>query len=917
MSRKMKMLSAIIFAVIVVCSLFNTTILAAENADTIIAGEVITSEGKTVVVAILQGKDDILTKSEIAAEYNGITKWNTKNGDRVSTGDTFSVGSNNYVVAIYGDVDSDGFIDSSDALLIERVVVKMAGYSLNEVQRIAADVDLVDGRLNSTDSLRIKKFKVGLVNTTVDGNPTKKEDPKPEVPKNLTAVYGQKLSDVKLPTSDKGIYRFEDNANTSVGDVGNNTFSVIYIPYDLLKYKVVRIQVTIAVEKAFPNVEPPKGLTATVGQTLADVTLPTATNGTWKWDNESQSVGNEGTHTFSATFTHNDTKNYKPVTVNVTVIVTSATVPTEKISSIVITETPNNTTNYCYSDIEVATITATTESGAIATINDSVLTVTTGNNNATAKIVNGKIVLNATQKGDYNIQFNKKGVATDAKITTSNDLNTEISKVTATVKEDETINKIVIKDSTGKEIADTIDLFAGKANNYYSIVFSHDYGAGKRDVPYTKNVSDVNLTLGNTNNALDANATKFYKGTTLATGDFDRICIATENVAAATTGTVTISINGVSKNVTINVKPIQMYELAIASTSGSLLNNGEIVINLKSTGADMENKKIEVGAIGLGVNNTIKVHSTNASHPTVLSRIFTLTALNEAGTEAKDDKEVKAIKLALRSGITLDSTLTGSYTGLVVRDVLKEGIVIKYQGVENANSDVLVEKTIVFNFEELGNINNEGNGNTANGDTSIQSDEPQVSEVIELTVKEQPTEITKEQSEKLEDLYKEIKLNVKVKENGVESNKDITVESLKAEGATVEADKSVDGKVTIKVTYKGNSVEVTIDVKDEDATNKPAKSPAKRPSTNTVDTTDVSEKEETNTIKDTTQKEEGKETDGTNTQKPEDVKQDEKTEVPETPVKPENSTDDSTSSETQIQETPVENTQVPDENVVG
>ena len=51
MSRKMKMLSAIIFAVIVVCSLFNTTILAAENADTIIAGEVITSEGKTVVVA--------------------------------------------------------------------------------------------------------------------------------------------------------------------------------------------------------------------------------------------------------------------------------------------------------------------------------------------------------------------------------------------------------------------------------------------------------------------------------------------------------------------------------------------------------------------------------------------------------------------------------------------------------------------------------------------------------------------------------------------------------------------------------------------------------------------------------------------------------------------------------------------------
>lgn len=855
MSRKMKMLSVILFAIIVVCSLFNVTTLAAEKADSIqseIAGEVIASNGKTVVAVILQGKDDILTKSEIEAEYNGVTKWNTKNGNRVSTGDTFSVGSNDYVVAIYGDVDSDGFIDSADALLIERVVVKLPNYSLNEIQRIAADVDSVDGSLNSIDSLRIKKFKVGLENTTVVGNPTKKEDPKPEIPKNLTAVYGQKLSDVKLPTSDKGTYKFEDAANTSVGEVGNNKFSVIYIPNDLSKYKVVRITVTIKVEKAEPSVVAPKGLTATVGQTLADVTLPTATNGTWKWDDESLSVGSEGTHTFSATFTPSDTKNYKPVTMKVTVVVTATTVPTEKVTSIVVTETPNTTTNYCYSDIEVATITATTESGAPATISDAILTVTAGNN-ATAKIVNGKIVLNATQAGNYDIQFNKKGVAADAEITEAKDPSIEISKITATVKEDETINKITIKDSNGKEIGSTIDLFAGKTN-YYSIVFSHDYGTGKRDVPYIKNVSDVTLTLGNTNNALDANATKFYNGTTIATTNFDRLCIATENITVTTTGTISVSINGVSKNITVNVKPIQMYELAIESTNGSLINSGEIVMNLKSTGTDMENKKIEVGSIGLGVNNTIKVHSANDTHPTILSRIFTLTALNDAGTEAQGDKEVKSIKLALRSGITLDSTLTGSYAGLVVRDVLKEGIVIKYQGAETANSDVLVEKTIIYNFDELSSMNNEGNGN-ASGDETVNTFSTEQSQIIGIEVKNAPTEITKTQLEKLEELYKEITLNVKVKENGVETNRDVTAEGLKAEGATIEVDKSVDGKVIIKVNYQGKTTEIVIVVKAE--TEKPSKAPANDSTNNTIsNTTNTTNSEnkvestETNTNKD-------------------------------------------------------------------
>ncbi len=56
----------------------------------------------------------------------------------------------------------------------------------------------------------------------------------------------------------------------------------------------------------YPEITFPTGLTATVGQTLADVALPTATNGTWSWSNSSTSVGEAGEKTFPAKFTPSD-----------------------------------------------------------------------------------------------------------------------------------------------------------------------------------------------------------------------------------------------------------------------------------------------------------------------------------------------------------------------------------------------------------------------------------------------------------------------------------------------------------------------------------------------------------------------------------------------------------------------------------
>ena len=76
---------------------------------------------------------------------------------------------------------------------------------------------------------------------------------------------------------------------------------------------------TFTIAKAAPAYTVPTDLTATYGDTLADVTL---TSG-WAWDDDTASVGNVGSNTFSATFTPDDTDNYNTVTENLTVTVSA------------------------------------------------------------------------------------------------------------------------------------------------------------------------------------------------------------------------------------------------------------------------------------------------------------------------------------------------------------------------------------------------------------------------------------------------------------------------------------------------------------------------------------------------------------------------------------------------------------------
>ncbi|MBR3641023.1 MAG: hypothetical protein IKN53_03215, partial [Oscillibacter sp.] len=160
------------------------------------------------------------------------------------------------------------------------------------------------------------------VNVTVT---VAKADPTATAP-TASATYGQTLGDVTLTNpvgNTPGTWAWTADTATSVGSAGSNTFTANFTPEDTANYNTVtNVNVTVTVSKATPAYTVPTGLTATYGDTLSSVTLPTG----WAWTNSAQSVGNAGANTFTANFTPADTANYNTVSgVNVTVTVGKAT----------------------------------------------------------------------------------------------------------------------------------------------------------------------------------------------------------------------------------------------------------------------------------------------------------------------------------------------------------------------------------------------------------------------------------------------------------------------------------------------------------------------------------------------------------------------------------------------------------------
>ena len=147
-----------------------------------------------------------------------------------------------------------------------------------------------------------------------------KATPAYELPKDVTAVYGQTLKDVVLPAG----FSWQDDEDTAVGNAGSNTFKATYTPEDTANYQTVAdIEVSIEVSKATPAYDVPENRTAIYGQTLKDVALPAG----FSWQaNESTAVGNAGINTFKVTYTPADPANYQTIAdIEVTIEVSKAT----------------------------------------------------------------------------------------------------------------------------------------------------------------------------------------------------------------------------------------------------------------------------------------------------------------------------------------------------------------------------------------------------------------------------------------------------------------------------------------------------------------------------------------------------------------------------------------------------------------
>ena len=106
---------------------------------------------------------------------------------------------------------------------------------------------------------------------------------------------------------------------TATKKLGYGSFELLGLNND----GTVTFTVTVTVEKtelSESDYTAPEGLTATYGETLADVQLPPG----WSWKDNSISVGNAGENAFTAVFTPEDENNYNSKEVQLTVSVGKA-----------------------------------------------------------------------------------------------------------------------------------------------------------------------------------------------------------------------------------------------------------------------------------------------------------------------------------------------------------------------------------------------------------------------------------------------------------------------------------------------------------------------------------------------------------------------------------------------------------------
>jgi hypothetical protein len=151
-----------------------------------------------------------------------------------------------------------------------------------------------------------------------------KATPAPTFPTANGITYNPSttLSTVTL-SGGTGAGTFAWQNGTTVPTVANSGYPVVFTPTDAENYNTATQSVSLSVAKTTPAYTIPTGLTATYGQTLANVSLASFSG--WSWMNASTLVDNAGARTHSAKFTPSDAANYNVMeNINVSITVAKA-----------------------------------------------------------------------------------------------------------------------------------------------------------------------------------------------------------------------------------------------------------------------------------------------------------------------------------------------------------------------------------------------------------------------------------------------------------------------------------------------------------------------------------------------------------------------------------------------------------------
>ena len=218
-----------------------------------------------------------------------------------------------------------------NAVLNEEKTVKILEFGTNEEKD--------DGKSRGAHKANIKITNPNYVDIDLSGEAVKatitETDPVYTVPDSRSATYGQKLSDISLPTAENGKWAWAEPAETTVGNAGTNSFKAIFAPADA-NYNTVQKDVSVEVAKANVTItEAPSAADIVYEQSLADSKLTggtvmfgeTPVKGTfaWKAGTVKPSVADSGKTKYTVVFTPEDNKNFNTAECEITLAVAKAT----------------------------------------------------------------------------------------------------------------------------------------------------------------------------------------------------------------------------------------------------------------------------------------------------------------------------------------------------------------------------------------------------------------------------------------------------------------------------------------------------------------------------------------------------------------------------------------------------------------